>query len=351
VRCCTKARSTCFNLEGADYVAVDGFTLIGGRNGVRTVGTGFESSQHARGVAVLGCHGHDQREDTFESGHSDWAVWERNLAHGDGKSRHGFYISNGGDWNIIRLNGAHSNGAPDLEVASDPKYGCEEEGIKPTDPRCDAYAGEGEGGRGASDYFLIDSNFIHNGNGAGPTFSGLRRSIVRNNIFGAPARHNVTFWQDTNNPNLASSDNKIIHNLFVTTGKHAVKFEKGSTRNEFANNVLVGVSADGGNILSNPKALLMDVDSSAAGNMYRSNLYSGGRIEGRTLGEAETVSEDYVPGWFKAFSLGTDARPEDFSPTADAPFLGKGAVLPDAPIDRGGTPRSSPVDLGPIEKP
>jgi len=350
MRCCTKERATCFNLEASDYVAVDGFELIGGRNGVRTVGTDFESSQHARGIAVLGCHGHGQTDDPFMSGHSDWAVWERNLAYGAAKGRHGFYIANGSDWNIIRLNEAHSNRGADLEIAADPKYGCGEAGIKLTDPRCDAYAGEGEGGRGASDYFLIDSNFIHGGSGAGSTFGGLRRSIVRNNIFGAPERHNVTFSQDTNNPRLASSDNKIIHNLFVTTLGHAVKFEKGSTRNEFANNVLVGVTADGGKVLSNPKALLMEVDASAAGNIYRSNLYSAGQIKGRTIGEAEIVRDSYPPGWFEAFTVSLDATADGFAPAADSPSLGAGALLPDAPIDRRGAPRRDPADLGPIQR-
>jgi hypothetical protein len=38
--CCTSGRQTCFNLEGADYIAVDGFELIGGRYGVRAIGEG-----------------------------------------------------------------------------------------------------------------------------------------------------------------------------------------------------------------------------------------------------------------------------------------------------------------------
>ena len=322
MRCCTSGRQSCFNLEAADYVAVDGIEMTGGKHGVRTVGSGFESSQHARGVAVIGCSAQDQAEDAFMSGHLDWAVWERNLAHSAKKGGHGFYITNGSDWNIIRLNEAHSNGAPDLEVSPDPKSGCGEDGIKLTDPRCDAFAGEGEGGRGASDYFLIDSNFFHSGTGAGPTFSGLRRSIVRNNIFAPPARHNVTFWQDTKNPKLASSDNKIIHNLFATTGGHAVKFEKGSTRNEFANNVLVGVSADGGKLLANPKALLMEVDASASGNTYRANLYSAGQISGRTLGEAETQRDDYAPGWFEVFSVGPDSSCREFRADYRLPLPG-----------------------------
>ena len=91
------------------------------------------------------------------------------------------------------------------------------------DPRCDAYAGTGEGGRGASDYFLVDANYFHHSE-VGPNFTSVRRSIIRNNIFGPQTRHNVSFWQETNNPKLGSSDNKIVHNLFITTERHGVQF-------------------------------------------------------------------------------------------------------------------------------
>ena len=183
------------------------------------------------------------------------------------------------------------------------------------------------------------------------TFSSMRRSIIRNNIFGPQARHNVTFFQDTKNPKLGSSDNKIMHNLFITTGGHGVKFEKSSTRNEFSNNVLIGVRTDGGKLLPNPSALLMEVDGTAGENLYRSNLYSSGMIKGRSAGEQERVSDDYAPGWFKTFSLETNQDPKNFTPADGAPLLGAGALLPDAPLDRDGTARTDPVDLGPIERP
>ena len=284
--CCSSGRQTCFNFEGADYVAVDGFELIGGRFGVRAVGAGYPASQHSRGIAVLNNKGHDQDRDPFFSGQSDWAVWERNVAYGakagDG---HGIYISNGSDWNIVRFNETYSNVSSDFQINADPTSTCKEVGIPFNDPRCDAYAGTGEGGQGASDYFLVDSNYFHHGvgQGSGPNFTSVRRSVIRNNIFGFyNNRHGVSFWQETDNPKLGSSDNKIVHNLFITTGRHAVQFINNSTRNEFANNVIVGVRVDGGNVTANPSALLMEVDGTVSANVYRSNLYISGRIEGRS---------------------------------------------------------------------
>ncbi len=267
---------------------------------------------------------------------------------GDG---HGIYISNGSDWNIVRFNETFGNVSSDFQINASPLEMCGEEGIALDDPQCDAFAGEGEGGRGASDYFLIDGNYFHHGLAQGPNFTSMRRSVVRNNVFGPQARHNASFWQETDNPKLGSSENKILHNLFVTTGRHGVKFERNSTNNEFANNVIVGVEIEGGAAKANPKALLMEVDDTAGGNSYRDNLYVSGFLEGRQPNEDESAIEDFSSAWFKNFPMSLNHDANDYTPTAEAPFLGKGKLLPDAASDRNGTARSDSTDLGPIESP
>ncbi len=254
IACCGTGRRTCFNFEGADYVAVDGFEFAGGAYGVRAVGGGYPASEHSRGIAVLNCNGHGQGRDPFFSAQSDWNVWESNVASGaKEEDGHGLYISNGSDWNLVRFNETYGNASSDFQINADPASTCAEVGISFDDPRCDAYAGEGEGGQGASDYFLVEGNYFHDSI-VGPNFTSVRRSVVRNNIFGPQMRHNVSFWQETDNPKLGSSDNKILHNLFITRGRHAVQFANGSTRNDFANNLLIGISTDGDQPAANPKA-------------------------------------------------------------------------------------------------
>jgi hypothetical protein len=350
VQCCSTGRQSCFNLEAASYVAIDSFELIGGRYGVRAVGSGYAASEHSRGVAVLNCRGHDQSHDPFFSGAADWAVWERNVAYGakegDG---HGIYLSNGSDWNIVRFNETFGNVSSDFQVNADPASTCQEVGIPFADPRCDAYAGTGEGGQGASDYFLIDSNHFHHGLGNGANFTSLRRSVIRNNIFGVQARHGVSFWQETDNPKLGSSENRVLHNLFVTTGRHAVQFIQHSTRNEFANNVLLGVAIAGGAAAANPAAVLMQVDGTVGGNVYRANLYVAGRIEGRSPSGDETVRPDFSAAWFARFPVSASDGADGYRPTTAAPFLDRGPATPFAPTDRNGSARSGRVDLGPLE--
>jgi hypothetical protein len=352
--CCSSGRQTCFNLEAADYVAVDGFELIGGNYGVRAIGAGYPASQHSRGVAVIDCNGHDQERDPFFSGQADWAVWERNVAYGakagDG---HGIYLSNGGDWNIVRYNETYGNVSSDFQINADPASTCKDVGIAFDDPRCDAYAGTGEGGQGASDYFLVDSNYFHHGvgPGSGANFTSVRRSVIRNNIFGFYPRHGVSFWQETGNPKLGSSDNRILHNLFITTGRQGLQFINHSTRNEVANNVILGVRVSGATVTANPSATLLVVDGTVADNVYRSNLYVSGRIEGRTPNRDETSVANFSADWFAKFPTALNHDPNDFRPTAKAPLLGKGRLLPGASADRGGTARTGQVDLGPIEVP
>ena len=348
--CAVGKRKVCFNLEYADYIGIDGFEFVGGNFGVRVVGEDYVASKHSRGIAVLNSDGHDQERDPFFSGQSDWDVWEGNLAHGAKKGDgHGIYLSNGGDWNIVRFNQTFGNASSDFQINADPNSTCAEPGIPFADPRCDAYAGDGEGGQGASDYFLVDGNYFH-GSDVGPNFTSVRRSIVRNNIFGPQVRHNASFWQETDNPKLGSSGNKILNNLFITGNRHAVQFTINSTGNEFANNLILGVKIEGGKVTANPEALLMEVDDTVAENVYRDNLYVSGTMEGREPNGEETALDDFSPSWFRKFPTGAALNdPNGFTPTAEAPFLGKGSLSPDAPADRNGAPRAGEVDLGPIE--
>ena len=351
VKCCSSGRQTCFNFENADYIAIDGFEVAGGKFGVRVVGSGYGATEKSRGIAVLNCKGHDQLRDPFFSGQSDWAVWEGNLAYGAKKDDgHGIYLSNGGDWNIVRFNETYGNSSSDFQINADPTSTCKEVGIPFDDPRCDAFAGTDGGGQGASDYFLIDGNYFHHSK-VGPNFTSVRRSVVRNNIFGPQERHNVSFWQETDNPKLGSSENKILHNLFITTERHGVKFENSSTNNEFVNNIVLGIQVNDGEARGNPAALLMEVDEASRNNAYRGNFYVSGKFEGYEPNGDETSEQEFQSGWFAKFPVGAKDKVSGFKPTAEAPFLGKGTRSDDAPNDRNGTERGDEVDLGPIQSP
>jgi hypothetical protein len=349
--CETGERKSCFNFEGANYIAVDGFVMARGNYGVRAVGLGFPASEHSRGIAMLNSEGRDQQRDPFKTAQADWTIIEGNLGYGAQKGDgHGIYVSGGSDWSIIRNNQTHSNESSDLQINADPASNCKEVGIPFDDPRCDAYAGQGEGGQGASDYFLVEGNYCHRSS-VGPNFTSVRRSMIRNNIFGPQIRHNVSFWQETDNPKLASSENRILNNLFITTRRHGIKFENHSGRNIFAHNILLGVNIDGEKVTANPSALLMETDATSSANTYQSNIYVSGTIEGRKPGPGEITMSDFSHAWFKAFPVTATGASSGFAPAAGSPFLDKGKGSPDVPADMNGTPRRNPSDLGPLEVP
>jgi hypothetical protein len=361
IECCSVGSKRCLNLEAADYVAIDGFELVGGDYGIRAVGEGFAANKHQKGVAVLSCVGHGQHKDPFFTGQSDWFVIEQSTAYDAGKGDgHGIYLSNGSDWNIARYNETYGTSSSDFQINADPLFTCADQGIAFDDPECDAVAGSSTtGGRGASDFILVEGNFFHHSKAQGPNFTSVRNSIVRNNIFALPTRHGVSFWQETNNPKLGSSNNLVAHNLFVTSVKDrpVIEIIKSSTNNQVENNVLVAVTIDGSSASPNPDGQLLETDGSTVNaNTFEHNDWISGHCISRDSAAAhvpaatEHRQESFEPSWFAAFPTSPGHDPSAFAPTPTAPWLNLGSLLSSASTDRDGTVRHAPVDLGPFER-
>jgi hypothetical protein len=360
INCCASGRKTCFNLEAADYVAVDGFELVGGDYGVRSVGADYAANAHQKGVAVLHDIGHGQNKDPFFTGQSDWFVIERSTGYDSGTGDgHGIYLSNGSDWNIARWNETYNTSSSDFQINADPLSACDDEGIAFDSPECDAVAGSHPtGGRGASDYMLIDSNFFHHSKAQGPNFTSVRNSTIKNNIFALPAKHGASFWQETDNPKLGSSNNLVAHNLFMTqvNNRQAVQLINSSTGNQLKNNVIVAISISGATVSANPNGQLLDTDSSTVqANTFEHNAWISGFFGSEdgsehTPNATELRLTSFEATWFVAFPTALARDPAGFAPTATAPWLDQGTLLPEVPVDRAGTARHAPTDLGPYER-
>ena len=361
VNCCASGGKRCFNLEASDHVALDGFELVGGDYGVRSVGADFASNRHQKGVATLNSIGHGQHKDPFFTGQSDWFVVEHCAAYdvgeGDG---HGIYLSNGSDWNVARYNETYNTANSDFQINADPSLTCREQGVAFDDPECDAVAGSSPtGGRGASDFMLIEGNFFHHSKAQGPNLTSVRNSVIRNNIFALPARHGTSFWQETNNPKLGSSNNLVAHNLFVTSvgNRPAIEIITSSTNNQVMNNVVVAVTIDGNTIAGNPTGQLLETDQSTVNaNTFEHNDWISGHFISRDAvapyapNTTEHRHSSLEMSWFTAFPTGLSHDPAAFAPTSTAPWLNLGALLGTAPTDRDGATRHAPVDLGPFER-
>ena len=361
INCCSTGRMTCINLEAADYVAVDGFELIGGNYGVRAVGADYAANQHQKGVAVLNNIGHGQNRDPFFTGASDWFVIEHCTGHDSGTGDgHGIYLSNGSDWNMARCNETYNTVSSDFQINADPLSTCSDIGITYDDPECDAVAGShATGGRGASDFMLIEANFFHHSQAQGPNFTSTRNSTIKNNIFVLPARHGASFWQETDNPKLGASNNLVAHNLFIVQvrDRQAIGVTNNSTGNQFKNNVIAAVSISGTTVSANANGQLLATDATTVqANTFEHNLWISGYFGSNdsaspySPNSTELRLTDFQAAWFSAFPTAVGHDTAAFAPSATAPWLNQGNLLPEVPIDRAGAARHAPVDLGPYER-
>lgn len=360
IQCCGSGRASCFNFERTSYIAVDGFELKGGRYGVRSVGMDYAASKHAWGIAVLNTKTDGQGYDGLFTGASDWAVFENNVVINSGEGDgHGIYLSNGSDWNIVRNNDLYGNEGGTFQINADP-LSCCEGGTNNED--CDAIAGSGgEGGRGASDFFLVENNYFHHGDAQGSNFTSVRYSTVRNNVFAVWGRHGTSFWSETAdpkdkqlyNPKLGAHHNRVYHNLFVTTNdKQALQFINNSDFNEVKNNLIVGMTINGTGIRPRPSAVWMETDGSVTHNVYENNVYLSGKFDGRSGPTAtELAKQELNPAWFAKLPTGLPSVVSDFAPRAGAPYLDRAPRLPSVTLDRDGKPRGNPADVGPFELP
>lgn len=364
----SRQAQTCFNFEGANYIAVDGFELVGGYYGVRAVDPVDDQRTPSRGIAVIATLAHHQCKDPFLTGASEWFVIERSVGHHSGTcpagvspDGHAIYLGNGGDWNVVRFNEAYQNSSADFQINADPVAICDDFGVALTSVKCNGAAdkttGVGMNGIGVAEYYLLEGNYFHNGNAQGPNFTSVRNSSVINNIFAFYAKHNTSFWQESGDPEdpddptavpeLASAHNFIHHNLFVGTASHLLQFHGKSDYNDVTNNLFLALNAG---LTAAAGTQILDLDNTVAHNTYANNVYVGTQNGvGKAVGASESLETTFSRSWFTAFPADKMGTAAGFTPTAGAPQLDFGKTDPG--VDMFGTTRGTPPDVGPIEAP
>ena len=285
----------------------------------------------ARHRGASNCNGHDQDRDPFFSGQSDWAVWERNVALRRQEGRRPRHLSQQRRRLEHRplqrdLFGTLSS---DFQINADPASTCKEAGIPFNDPRCDAYAGTGEGGQGASDYFLVDGNYFHHSaGGRAELHQRAPQRRAQQHLRPADTAQRAASGRRPTIRSSARSENKILHNLFITTERHGVQVREqlhpqrvrqqraprraGRRRHGRREPVR---AADGGRRHGRRECL----------PLQSLRLGHARRPHSRTRRKPSRA--DFSPGWFANFPTALNRNPNDFTPTASAPFLGQGHPL------------------------
>jgi hypothetical protein len=200
------------NLEGASWIVIEGFTVIGmPRTGIRSV-----TNHH---VTIRRNVGDMNGRWGILTGFSDDLLIEDNEM-SRSVAEHGIYVGNSGDRPVIRHNHVWGNSANGIHMNGDIN----------------------QGGDGVITGAVVEGNVIHgNGRtgGSGINGDGVQSSRFVNNILYDNHASGISLYQiDGGQP---SRNNLIAHNTIVQAadGRWAINIQDGATGNRVVNNILL----------------------------------------------------------------------------------------------------------------
>jgi parallel beta-helix repeat protein len=198
------------NLEGADYITIDGFNVVGmQRTGIRSVTN--------QGVIIRNNHLDQNGYWGILTGFSDDILIENNVA-SRSVQQHGIYVGNSGDNPIIRNNVIWGNAGCGIHMNGDLS----------------------QGGDGIISGALVEGNVIYdNGTagGSGINCDGVQNSVIRNNIIYNEHSSGISLYQIDGGD--SSKNNLVVNNtvLVASDGRWGLNVSDGSTGNTVRNNI------------------------------------------------------------------------------------------------------------------
>ena len=216
------------NLEGADYVTIQGFEVRGmPRAGIRSVTNQF--------VEVLDNFTVDNQVWGVFTGFSDDIRIEGNRATGSVRE-HGIYVSNSGDRPIIRNNRIWANFGNGIHMNADVL----------------------QGGDGLITGAVVEQNVIYDngrGGGSGINAAGVQDSRFANNMLYNNHASGISMYQGE--AAQGSRNNVIVNNTVhqAPDGRWALNITQGSSGNRVYNNILLNRHSFRGSITISPDSL------------------------------------------------------------------------------------------------
>jgi hypothetical protein len=216
------------NLEGANYVVIEGFTV----NGMPRAGIRSAVNQHAT-IRNNRC---DQNGVWgIFSGFSDDLVIENNET-SRSIDEHGIYVSNSGDRPVIRGNLVWGNHANGIHMNGDLS----------------------QGGDGLISGALVERNVVYDngvGGGSGINADGVIDSVFQNNLLYDNHASGISLYQIDGAA--GSTNNRVVNNTIVqaSNGRWALNIQDASTGNQVFNNIFYNHHSFRGSIDIDPAAL------------------------------------------------------------------------------------------------
>ncbi len=312
------------NLEGADYVTIDGFTINGmPRAGIRSV-----TNQN---VVIRNNRVDQNARWGIFTGFSYDVLIEGNIA-SRSQLEHGIYVSNSGDRPTIRNNTIWGNNANGIHMNGDANVG----------------------GDGIITGALVQGNVIYdNGRSGGSAINadGVQNSTFRNNLIYNTHASGISLYRIDGGG--GSTGNLVVNNtvLVAADGRWALNIQNGSTGNTVRNNILytdhffrgsLDISADSLAGFSSDYNVVMNRFTTDGGNGIQT------LSQWRSATGQDVHSLVATPSRLFVNPTGFDFHLSDGSPALD---VGTAQFAPAVDFEGQSRPSGSGVDIGADERP
>lgn len=311
------------NLEGADYVTIQGFRLVGlPRSGIRSV-----TNHH---VTILKNTADGNGRWGIFTGFSDDLLIKRNVT-SNSQEEHGIYVSNSGDRPTIVENTSSNNRGCGIHMNGD----------------------ESMGGDGIISGARVLRNVIFSnglGGGSGINGDGVHDSLFASNLLYDNHASGISLYRI--DAAEGSQNNRVFNNtvLMAADGRWALNIQDGSTGAKVYNNILLTAHPYRGAINISPDSLSGFVSDR---NIVtpRFTFDGGDSVLSLTQWQARS-GQDGRSRTSTARMLFVDAAGDDFRLKATSPAVDGGRTLTLVVDDLLGTPRpqGAGYDIGAYER-
>ena len=309
------------NLEGADYVTIEGFTVNNmPRTGIRSV-----INHH---VIIRNNRMDNNVKWGILTGHSDDILIEGNIT-SRSQDEHGIYFGNSGDRAIIRNNISWGNRANGIHMNGDLS----------------------NGGDGIHSDCLVEGNVIYGngvGGGSGINCDGVQNSIIRNNLIYDTHASGISLYRIDGGG--GSTNNQIVNNTVIVAsdGRWALNIQSGSAGNTVRNNILythhsfrgsIDISADSlAGFTSDYNVLMNRLTTDGGSSIQTLAQWQAGGRDLHSL--VATPSQLFV-------NPASDFHLLEASPAVDA---GTSDFAPAVDLEGNARPAGAAVDIGAYER-
>ena len=311
----------------SSYIVIDGLTSFNAnRAAVRIDNSPYITVQN-------GVFGNNAEWGIFTD-FSDHLLLQNNECYGS-VAQHGIYVSNSGDWPVLRGNRAHDNADAGIQLNADAS----------------------QGGDGIITGALLEDNIIYNNGTAGGSainLDGVQDSTIQNNLLYNNHASGIAMFKTDGAEGPVG--NLVYNNTIVMApdGRWALRIDSSAGANTVRDNILYNLNTGHGGIDYTGPTDIADTDSDY--NIFGGGNYAVTSDDGTTfLTLAQWQGQGHEAHSLSATSatLFVNSAANNYHLAAGSPAIDRGQTLPGVNADLEGNvrPQGASSDIGCYEYP